>query len=186
MAYDLLPKEIVLQVFSYLNVADLLASSRVCRHWYAVSLDISLGKKLVFFLQEDASAGMAVLKDSRRIVQHLVLKEVDIQSNGLAFWRTVGPTLVRLDFHSCDIAEKLFVEILSNCSSLKTLNIIGCNSLFISGMLFLDLRSTYLMVPTVQELNLASNRYLSDALFNSYCKIIVVCFGNGVGKFTWG
>lgn len=175
MAYHLLPTEIVVKIFSYLNVSDRLCAFLVCKHWYSLSSHSRICKDFAYVLQDDASVGMQILKDNKRPIQHLTFKDTDLQSDNIKFWSSVGSSLRVLKFHSCDIAERLFVDVLKNCLQLRVLNIIGCNGLFISGTLLekcLDVESNKLCLPHLKELSLASNRYLSDGLFNKLVRIM--------------
>lgn len=175
MSFAYLPAEILVSVFEYLHLSDHICASQVCRQWYFASLDQRLWQKVAVVLHDNAISSMKILKNSHCYFTHLVLKEIDLTSNSLEFWESVGSRIQHLDFHSCDISERLFVEILAECISLRSLGINGCNGLFISGILLercgeLSLLETRLK--NITELNLGSNRYLCDATFNRIMKLV--------------
>ncbi|XP_076328493.1 uncharacterized protein LOC143234771 isoform X5 [Tachypleus tridentatus] len=175
MAFGFLPIEILTSVFKYLTPSDRLTASCVCRQWYYTSFDAKLLGDIALVLRDNAAAAFEVLKKSQRRFSHLVVKEVDILWDDQEFWTNVGQNLVRLDFHSCDISTHVFINILHKCPHLQVLGINGCNGLFISGTLFERMQDTGKLgaiMQNVKELNLASNRYLSDSLFSRIVKVL--------------
>ncbi|XP_076328492.1 uncharacterized protein LOC143234771 isoform X4 [Tachypleus tridentatus] len=166
---------ILTSVFKYLTPSDRLTASCVCRQWYYTSFDAKLLGDIALVLRDNAAAAFEVLKKSQRRFSHLVVKEVDILWDDQEFWTNVGQNLVRLDFHSCDISTHVFINILHKCPHLQVLGINGCNGLFISGTLFERMQDTGKLgaiMQNVKELNLASNRYLSDSLFSRIVKVL--------------
>ncbi|XP_023244318.1 F-box/LRR-repeat protein 14-like [Centruroides sculpturatus] len=175
MNYAYLPAEILVNIFEYLHLSDRICASQVCKQWYFATLDQRLWQKVAIVLHDNATSSMKILKNSHCVFNHLVLKEIDLTSNSLEFWESIGPTIQHLDFHSCDISERLFVDILSECMSLQYLGINGCNGLFISGILLERLSDLSLLETKLQnitELNLGCNRYLCDATFNRIMKLV--------------
>lgn len=85
------------------------------------------------------------------------------------FWSRFGSAINEITFKLCDIREKVFNSILKQLINLRTLRIEGCRELFMSGRLFENKNDQELLkknLVNLQELSLAHNRYLSDALFN--------------------
>lgn len=74
----------------------------------------------------------------------------------------------------CDLSERTLVNILKYCKNLQTLHINDCRECFMSGLLLDDNNDVKVLSENFQgliELSLASNRYLSDALFNRFVSV---------------
>uniref|UniRef100_H3B006 F-box and leucine rich repeat protein n=1 Tax=Latimeria chalumnae TaxID=7897 RepID=H3B006_LATCH len=81
----------------------------------------------------------------------------------------LGPHLKSLSIHGSSITESSFMFLIPHCQSLEKLDLSGCNSLFMSGILLAKADSVLRVkegLANVQELNLSSLRYLSDLTFN--------------------
>lgn len=76
---------------------------------------------------------------------------------------------------NCDLGEKKLVAILKNCNKLQTLHVNACRECLMSGRLLDDENDVKVLsekLISLKELSLASNRYLSDALFN---RLVNIC-----------
>ncbi|XP_011306049.1 F-box/LRR-repeat protein 13-like isoform X2 [Fopius arisanus] len=76
---------------------------------------------------------------------------------------------------SCELSEKTLVHILKSCKNLQTLHIDTCRDCLMSGRLLDNVNDSKEIsnnLKSLVELSLASNRYLSDALFN---RLISIC-----------
>lgn len=123
-----LPNELVLKVFSYLDVADIsLSVSRVCKLWNILSYDTLLWKNLRLIVHK----GME-LEYVLNLLPHLpLLKRLTLQ------WRTDTEYIIKaLCEHCCDVTEIEMVccgyvglncvQKLSDCFKLVTFSIGKC------------------------------------------------------------
>jgi hypothetical protein len=80
------------------------------------------------------------------------------------------PKLKNLKFFKTTMSSKSLVEMFDEAPKLKTLNIIQCDSLFMTGFLTLSLNTTKKMfnLSNLTELCLSRNRYLTDFLLNLF------------------
>lgn len=75
----------------------------------------------------------------------------------------------------CDLSERTLVTILKCCKNLRILHINACRECLMSGLLLdddNDIKELSENFQSLIELSLASNRYLSDALFN---RLVSIC-----------
>uniref|UniRef100_A0A674ICQ9 Leucine rich repeat containing 29 n=1 Tax=Terrapene triunguis TaxID=2587831 RepID=A0A674ICQ9_9SAUR len=81
----------------------------------------------------------------------------------------LGPHLQSLCLRGSSLTETAFVHLLLACPRLSSLDLSGCNSLFMSGTLLSKpetISQARRALTNLQELNLAGLRYLSDLSFN--------------------
>ena len=162
----------------FLNVSDRKEASLVCKTWYEASLDPILQKDIIIHFY-GLSTNESAPKLTRRKMPNLMLDQFDNSLNAksvmLRSCQELSKSLKSLSLKASNITESTFVEILTHCSSLTSLDLSCCNSLFLSGKLLeqhsdlITLRDT---LKNVTSLNLSSIRHLSDAIFN---RIVTVC-----------
>ncbi|ELU02530.1 hypothetical protein CAPTEDRAFT_129421 [Capitella teleta] len=83
--------------------------------------------------------------------------------------------LLSLTLKGTDVSEKTFVTMLAGCRKLRHLDVSCCNSLFMTGALLSkdeDRERLAGVLDNVEEVNLSSLRYISDACFN---RIMSLC-----------
>ncbi|XP_076281441.1 uncharacterized protein LOC143209544 [Lasioglossum baleicum] len=83
-------------------------------------------------------------------------------------WDHYGPYMKSLVLVCCDLNEKMLVQILKCCSSLRVLRINACRECLMSGKLLEDENDIKELSETfknLRELSLDYNRFLSDLLF---------------------
>jgi hypothetical protein len=109
----------------------------------------------------------------RRRLSHLVLSHLDNNSLTkkavLDTCELCSEFLQSLTLRDSNITEGTLVQLLSRCPQLTSLDLSGCNSLFMAGTLLNNqVESTQLRntMKNVTELSLAQLRYLSDQAFN--------------------
>ncbi|KAL4234914.1 Leucine-rich repeat-containing protein 29 [Mactra antiquata] len=167
----------------FLSVSDRKDAALVCRSWYEASLDPVLQRDLtVHFYASTALSNNHAPKIpslSRRKLPHLVLNDFDSTLDAKAFvlksCEHLASNLKSLSLKGSNITEKTFVDFLSQCTSLVSLDLSCCNSFFMSGSLLeknSDLQLLKTSLSHVIDVNLSSIRYLSDVLFN---RIMTVC-----------
>ncbi|XP_044595900.1 F-box/LRR-repeat protein 14 [Cotesia glomerata] len=172
-----LPIEVIMHIMSYLSVSDRMAAGLVCRQWYEASLSTKfVDKQAVIISREDDNMHLVMntLLKSQRPFHHFIFKEVEIKKN-LPIWDKFGGIIRSLILVCCDLSERTLVSILKCCENLRTLHINACRECLMSGRLLDDEKDVKELSNNFQsliELSLASNRYLSDALFN---RLVSIC-----------
>lgn len=138
------------------------------------SKDLRLHGSEVVVLQDDLTVPLHVFENSLGTFLNFVFKEVELGRKLAKFWDRFCPQMRSLSMHSCNVSEKAFVDILLSCSHLEILNLNGCHELLMSGRVLEHKPEVNLLrmnLVNLRELSLASNRYLSDALFNRFLAI---------------
>lgn len=157
---------------SFLGVSDRKETALVCRDWYEASLDPLLQCNIIVNFMYDRTQE---LLDTfrRRHLTHLVLTNFDNHSQTkkavLETCELCSEHLRSLSLKDSNITEGTLVQLLSRCPQLTSVDLSGCNSLFMAGTLFnnqaqvIELQET---MKNVKDLNLSQLRYLSDVCFN--------------------
>lgn len=173
-----LPQEVVTHILRLLNVSDRKEAALVCKTWYEASLDPILQKDVMLHFNGDTQY-VPLSSISHRRLSHLTLSQLDNSMNTkhvlLRSCKQLSDSLRSLSFKSCNITESTFVEILSSCINLTSIDLTNCNSIFLSGRLLernTDLQLLRDTLKNVKELNLSSIRQLSDVTFN---RIVTIC-----------
>lgn len=121
ISWDSLPDELLLGIFSYLHLTDLLRASRVCKRWNRLSCDESLwhsvdltGKHLANgVIGRLLSLGVVVLRCPR-------------SCTGEPLFKQVSPLrLQHADFSNCTISTDSLQSIISRCHNLHDLSLEG-------------------------------------------------------------
>ncbi|KAK7114031.1 F-box/LRR-repeat protein 16-like [Littorina saxatilis] len=167
-----LPIEVVTHVMSFLGVSDRKEAALVCRAWYEASLDPLLQRNILVNFAYDKTEEI-LQSFCRRHLTHLVLSHFDNSSvTKKAILRTCelgSEYLQSLSLKDSNITEGTLVELLSRCPQLTSLDLSGCNSLFMAGTLLnnqTQVKELEKAMKNVTEVNLSSLRYLSDCSFN--------------------
>lgn len=158
----------------YLNASDIFEASLTCRQWF----DALRHKKFMSRIQiqfdklqlsDIHSPPLNVFAESMRHYSKIRLDQVDLDQNSLGFWHRFGENITHIEFNACDLRENTFTAILKTMINLKSLEIISCRDLFLTGHLFKhpnDQMAVSGACKSVESLSLSNNRYISDALFN--------------------
>uniref|UniRef100_A0A6J0TWD1 S-phase kinase-associated protein 2 n=1 Tax=Pogona vitticeps TaxID=103695 RepID=A0A6J0TWD1_9SAUR len=170
ISWDTLPDELLLGIFSYLSLTDLLKMAQVCRRWHRLSLDESLwqtldlaGKNLLpgvigqllplgitAFRCPRSCIGDPLFKTSRPLrVQHMDLSNCTIKVADLQSILSRCQSLQNLSLEGLILSDDIIKSIAQNCSFVR-LNLSGCSG-FSAETLAVMLNSC----PRLQELNLA-------------------------------
>ncbi|KAL3860392.1 hypothetical protein ACJMK2_010517 [Sinanodonta woodiana] len=172
----------------FLSVSDRKEAAVVCRSWYEASLDPILQRDIIIHFYATSSTGEAITGLSRRKMPHLVLHHFDtsIYSNSVIHksCEYLTKNLLSLSLKGSNITESTFVELLSCCEMLVSLDLSCCDSLFMSGKLLeknSEIQKLRHVLIKVKEINLSSIRFLSDATFN---RIMTIC--ENVEKLSLG
>lgn len=165
--------QVLVYIFTFLNVTERKLASRVCKLWYFASLHPKLQEHTVFILTNNTNVTVARNIGQRRPA-NVIFRGLDSSSHSKLLLSTVSHSwessiLHSLLFESSVISETDFINVLSKCSSVQRLSVNSCDSLFMSGNLLRNNTDRDLVQSTlvnVKELVLCSNRYLSDNIFN--------------------
>ncbi|KAL5021053.1 hypothetical protein ScPMuIL_000208 [Solemya velum] len=172
-----LPAEVVSHIMKFLSVSDRKEAALVNKTWYEASLDPVLQHDIVISFTT-ATTGYSVSSLKKRKMPHLLLTHLDssLGAKSLVLKSCeIAQNLQSLSLRCSNITEGTFLEILSHCKVLKSLDLSCCDSLFMSGKLLekkddnINLKD---ILKEVKELKLNSLRFLSDATFN---RLVAVC-----------
>ncbi|XP_063973344.1 uncharacterized protein LOC135160580 [Diachasmimorpha longicaudata] len=172
-----LPIEVIMHIMSYLSVSDRISAGSVCRHWQEALLSAKFVNHQALLItreEQNLQNVMNTLAVSNRPFYHFIFKEIELKPS-LPIWSRFGPIMRSLIMVYCDLSEKTLVHILKSCKNLQTIHINACRECLMSGRLLddeNDVKEISNNLKSLVELSLASNRYLSDALFN---RLISIC-----------
>ncbi|XP_026094507.1 F-box/LRR-repeat protein 3 [Carassius auratus] len=168
-----LPAEIISYIMSFLHVTDRKEASLVCKSWYDACQDHQFQKNVTFKFPVSTSSLDFIRAVARRPRCGLVISHLD----GSRLSRQVllevglhlGPRLDRLALPGSSITEASLLGLLPHLTGLRTLDLQGLDSLFMSGA-FLSReehrRQVQNALRNLEELDLSDLRYLSDLSFN--------------------
>ncbi|XP_063706864.1 F-box/LRR-repeat protein 20-like isoform X2 [Culicoides brevitarsis] len=170
--YEDLPMEILIKIFEYLNPTDILIAGLVCRRWLEASQHTDFMELFTLSFNQvnftDDSPPIKDFQETFRNFRSVTFNNVEFGSTE-KFGGILTEDVHELSIKNCDIREKKLKEIISPICNLKTLRIEACRELLMDGRLFdIEKENKALMetLSSVENLSLANNRYLSDALFN--------------------
>ncbi|XP_075698092.1 S-phase kinase-associated protein 2 [Rhinoderma darwinii] len=180
--WDSIPDELLLGIFSYLHLIDLLRVSRVCKRWNRLSCDESLwhsvdlaGKHLANgVIGNLLSLGVVVLRCPRSCIGEPLFKQIRplrLQhadfSNCTVSTDTVQSVISRchdlhnLSLEGLDLSDAIMCAIAQN-SDLKRLNLCGC-----SGFSPESLTQMLKSCTSLEELNLSWCDFTVDHVQNA-------------------
>ena len=171
-----LPSEVLVHIFRFLPHSDVLECCLVSKTWWQAGRAMVLHRNTLVALvgDDEFSSGFPVFSDldpvssSALSAFSLVDASLNVQGRS-AQWASLLPALTSLELRRCVLSEKDLVAVLSQCSNLQRLALIDMNQVFISGRFLSspeDAAPVREALKGVRELDLSSNQYMSDALFN--------------------
>ncbi|XP_074864992.1 uncharacterized protein LOC142020746 isoform X2 [Carettochelys insculpta] len=166
-------KQVIAYILSFLPLADRKEASLVNRTWYFAALD-SLRQENVVYDIPASSASLPVIESlARRHPSCVRLANLDSSSVSRAVIQAVsshlGPHLRSMCLRGSSLPESAFLPLLLACPCLSSLDLGGCNSLFMAGTLLAEpeaVSQVQRALTGLQELELAGLRHLSDLSFN--------------------
>ncbi|KAK3882857.1 hypothetical protein Pcinc_012790 [Petrolisthes cinctipes] len=178
MSVQVLPYEVLENLFRYLGVSDLLVASCVCRLWRELSAPI-LVDRVTVMITDDASPAINIFKNATVPYHNWVFKKCDVQQ----YKGRLGVMWLKVarDVHSLMLVDeamltsRAFVELLQPCVSLQTLTLDSLQHLFMPGTLLSDPEDREILsksLRNVRHLHLACSRYLSDVLFTRLTSVV--------------
>ncbi|XP_055268543.1 F-box/LRR-repeat protein 2-like [Moschus berezovskii] len=168
-----LPLEMVTYILSFLPLSDQKEASLVSRAWYCAAQN-ALREASVQYNIPVSSASLPAIKSlGLRGVTCISLTNLAGSPASLQVLRSVthhlGPHLQSLCLGGGSPTEASFVALILGCPALRILDLSGCNSLFMSGMLLAQPETAQQVqqaLSGLRELSLASLRDLADLSFN--------------------
>ncbi|EHB17014.1 hypothetical protein GW7_02349, partial [Heterocephalus glaber] len=149
-------------ILSFLPLSDQKEASLVSRAWYCAAQnalrEVSLGLRGISCISLTNLDGSPT---SQQVLQSVAYH--------------LGLHLQSLCLGGGSPTEASFVALILGCPALHTLVLSGCNSLFISGMLFTQpemAQNVRQALSGLCELNLAGLRDLGDLSFNQLCSCV--------------
>uniref|UniRef100_A0A1B6KZ31 F-box domain-containing protein n=1 Tax=Graphocephala atropunctata TaxID=36148 RepID=A0A1B6KZ31_9HEMI len=164
-----LPLEVVIHLMEFLSYSDRTVASQVCQHWYEASLHPKFTNQEKVVLKKSASEALPIFKNASKSYYHFMFIDLEINKRMKELCLKIAPDLKSLYLENCDVYDKTMVEVLCECTSLEVLVLENCRELFMPGCLLDSPEDAAVLCKTLQhlrEINLNSNRYLSDAIFN--------------------
>ncbi|XP_077687510.1 putative RNA-binding protein EEED8.10 isoform X2 [Eretmochelys imbricata] len=168
-----LPVEVITYILSFLPIADRKEASMVNHTWYFAAQDSLRQENILYNIPATSTSLAAIESLARRRVSCVSLTSLDGSTVSRDVIQAVschlGPHLQSLSLRGSSLTETSFLHLLLACPCLSSLDLSGCNSLFMSGTLLSKpetIGQAREALTNLQELNLAGLRYLSDLSFN--------------------
>ncbi|XP_033632330.1 F-box/LRR-repeat protein 4-like isoform X1 [Asterias rubens] len=165
--------QLISYIMRFLTSSERHEASLTCKKWYHASLDPHLHQNSTITLRASSTTGETFHNLGQRKSPSLVISHIDGSSNCSKVLQDIGhhlgPHLTHLSLRGSDVTENVFIGIIGHCTGLQSLDLSCCNSLFMSGNLLQkeqDCQNMAKHLDKLTSINLASNRYLSDILFN--------------------
>lgn len=118
--------QIILNIYKYLPLQDILKASATCKQWHLSSLHCSVSKKRHLIIKEDllGESRTKYLKLLDSIICYSKLGIIDSPSctNNIDFWSKLGNSIEYLDFDFCEFLQKTY-DILKHLPNLKSLHL---------------------------------------------------------------
>lgn len=160
----MLPKELILKIFSFLDIVSLCRCAQVSKYWNSLALDGDNWQSVSLFDFRVAVQGQVVENLSARCGDYLKrltlrgcrsvsdksmqvfskncrnLEEINLDDCKQLTDETCKslakncPKLAHLNIASCDVTDESFVAIGEGCKNLKHINISNCNKITPSGI----------------------------------------------------
>ncbi|KAL7635629.1 UNVERIFIED_CONTAM: hypothetical protein RMT77_013446 [Armadillidium vulgare] len=171
-----LPNEILVKIFEFLSVGDLLVVNLVCRKWKDVA-SVILQEKSVIVAAEDIGPEIEILKDTPTQYKHWVFKNIDINYRGSfeLVWEQCAEDVKSLKLLYVEISERDLILVLQKCSSLESLHLAGFSHMFMPGTFLENEKDLAILgnsLKNVKNLQLSCPRYLTDSIFLRFTSII--------------
>lgn len=163
---------------SYLDYFDRKMTALVNKKWYTASHDSRLMKKVVQTFgstAKETDIETVLLNTSAvSVVFDGFDHPISLNSNFVKNFADMFDSVQSLTLKNCDLTAPVFMAILEHCPKLIRLDVSGCNSILMTGLLFCDKgdrdRLTSVL-RNVRVLALASHKYLSDLLLNRFLEV---------------
>ena len=167
---NLLPQELIALILSFLSFSDQKECRLVCHAWL-IALEVTdFYRHSCIMLNEDVLKKQEKLKTfatSSSPFHHFSLSNFSLFSNFSLCSESVSSSVFSLHLSDCEITEKELLLILSKLSNIKSLALINCRELFMTGTFLSneeDRQCFRKSITSLEDLILDQNAYLSDIL----------------------
>lgn len=163
---------------SYLDYFDRKMTALVNKKWYTASHDSRLMKKVVptfHSMAKETDIETVLLNTSAvSVVFDGFDRPISLNSNFVKNFADMFHSVQNLTLKNCDLTAPVFMAVLEHCPKLLRLDVSGCNSILMTGLLFCetgDRDRLTSVLRNVRVLALASHKYLSDLLLNRFLEV---------------
>ncbi|VBB33940.1 unnamed protein product, partial [Acanthocheilonema viteae] len=130
----ILPKELILRIFSFLDITSLCRCAQTCRHWNLLALDGSNWQQVdLFQFQKDIKAPVVenLAKRCGGFLKKLSLRGCEnVQENALRSFTLKCPNIEHLSLYKCKRVTDSTCEYLGrNCHRLVWLDLENCTAI---------------------------------------------------------
>ncbi|XP_047498106.1 dynein regulatory complex subunit 6-like isoform X1 [Penaeus chinensis] len=176
MSAGCLPFEVLVGLFHYLGVSDLLSVSQVSRLWREAASYL-IADRVTIMITDDVSPAVDTFLASSVPYHNWVFKEVDLSMKGRLsdLWSKVSDQVKTLKLLSADLVERDFISLLQQCTQLEELRFDGLAHILMTGTLLSNPEDRKLLsasLKNVTRLHLACSRYLTDLLFTRITSVL--------------
>uniref|UniRef100_A0A1S4HE43 F-box domain-containing protein n=1 Tax=Anopheles gambiae TaxID=7165 RepID=A0A1S4HE43_ANOGA len=175
--FELLPVELVVQIFKYLSTSDRRSASYVCSRWYEASKYCRFAEQMVLHLIgvdfDDFKPPVMnlILADRKYPLIKLSRVKLNVYSK---FWENYGPFVREITFEKCMIWRERVISLFKHMPNLRVARFVECDLLrddlfrtwkfFDNGLYTIDF-------PGVETLSLAKNNF-SQLQFESMVEMM--------------
>ncbi|XP_063589996.1 F-box/LRR-repeat protein fbxl-1-like isoform X2 [Penaeus indicus] len=176
MSAECLPFEVLVGLFHYLGVSDLLSVSQVSRLWREAASYL-IADRVTIMITDDVNPAVDTFLASSIPYHNWVFKEVDLSMKGRFsdLWSKVSNQVKTLKLLSADLVARDFISLLQQCTQLEELRFDGLAHILMTGTLLSNPEDRKLLsasLKNVTRLHLACSRYLTDLLFTRITSVL--------------
>ncbi|XP_042861938.1 F-box/LRR-repeat protein fbxl-1-like isoform X2 [Penaeus japonicus] len=176
MSAECLPIEVLVGLFHYLGVSDLLSVSQVSRLWREAASYL-IADRVTIMITDDVNPAVDTFLASSVPYHNWVFKEVDLSMKGRFsdLWSKVSSKVKSLKLLSADLVECDFISLLQQCNQIEELRFDGLAHILMTGTLLSNPEDRKLLsasLKNVSRLHLACSRYLTDLLFTRITSVL--------------
>ncbi|VDL61330.1 unnamed protein product, partial [Hymenolepis diminuta] len=162
---DALPRELILKIFSYLDIETLCTCAQVCKFWYKCAFDGSNWKRTnLFNFQRDVQPGVVekIAQRCQGFLRELILRGCrNINDDAIRRFTDLCRLIEILDLSECQhLTDDACKYLGQNCPELQQLSLASCPNIGDVGMKWLRLVSI--------SLSFFSLLLVQNLLFRSY------------------
>ncbi|XP_047498108.1 F-box protein At3g58530-like isoform X3 [Penaeus chinensis] len=139
MSAGCLPFEVLVGLFHYLGVSDLLSVSQVSRLWREAASYL-IADRVTIMITDDVSPAVDTFLASSVPYHNWVFKEVDLSMKGRLsdLWSKVSDQVKTLKLLSADLVERDFISLLQQCTQLEELRFDGLAHILMTDLAVLS------------------------------------------------
>ena len=171
---DLMPIEIVLKFFSYLDISDIYYASLTCKRWMQVSKGTNYSDRIKLNLIESYYSEFLVplsfFKDCERMYTTISLSTVNTDYASEDFWIEKGENVREIHFKNGILRKEEFINVVKYTPNLEVIKIEG-NNLFKTWEIIKCGFERKVKFNDCYHVSLARNNFMSEDIFEylMYC-----------------